>query len=1012
MKLSLTLEERKELLCTLKNKKNILIKEDNIKKWRNVKNLIGEKAFKKFLDSFDLNSTDFSNLIDNAYINNINIKKCLELEYYSKDIELLEKILNGTNFFKDKNEELNLDMSFFILPFVKYINEYLDLLTLNLKKISVSDEARMSIINSFVGDIINNYYKVIIMEINGDKEKGNLEGVDSISQYVNFKFKNDEDIITFLLRYPAITRVSVVRCRYFCDYLKEIFERVDSDIEQIRNIFNIENDELTSLSLSLGDTHQQGRSVAVLEFGERKVVYKPRNLEVEKAYYNFIEWINSTNELLQLKTIKGIYRKKYTWQEFVENHSCDTSIEIDNYYRRFGYLVAISYLLSGNDFHLENVIASASHPVIIDLETIIQPERDFIYSEDPDYLVSKEVILNSVAASGLLPILGFGKKGEKGIDISALNGKSQKLPFKVLLPSNLNTLNMKYEYKEYIRPGGGNIPLINNIPCEFENYTENIISGFNEMMYFFLSHKKEILSEEGKLNEFKDRTIRVVIKNTNAYRSLLDYSNHPAYCKTMLLREKLLENLWAYPHKNEKLFYSEYKDMLFGDIPIFFTNTTENFLVDSYNNKIEDYFEKSGYQNVVNRIKELTIQDISRQESILRIHLKDIDIDCTSYEVENETVEKTVESFDLENLIRKRISENFELIDKEQYYISKSNSSTWVSLIFKDSYWSLAPMDLGLYSGLSGVALTLSVLKSEVDTSELFERVMNTIKLKYEFSNDFSVSAGLFGVVYLIACDYRISRDKRYLYIIKDILKRFDEILPVFSKVDWLNGLSGILAVCCTVNEILPDFVSYDFIQKIINRLLILLELNKGKEDKDIGFAHGISGIIFSLSRGYKVTNNPVLLSKCKELLDMIVNKIETVKDNISWCRGSVGMFIALSNLKKEGIALSEIESYLHILQEYIMDIVKKQKGQEDCMCHGTLALLEYQEYQTENYEDIKIIDKNLLHKLINNDRLCIRELPGFLNSGLFTGRSGIIYQFSRVINGHSETFPNVYLLK
>ena len=44
--------------------------------------------------------------------------------------------------------------------------------------------------------------------------------------------------------------------------------------------------------LSLGDTHQHGKSVAEIEFdNDKKYIYKPRNSYIEKAFNKLIEFI-------------------------------------------------------------------------------------------------------------------------------------------------------------------------------------------------------------------------------------------------------------------------------------------------------------------------------------------------------------------------------------------------------------------------------------------------------------------------------------------------------------------------------------------------------------------------------------------------------------------------------------------------------------------------------------------------------------------------------------------------
>ncbi len=62
-----------------------------------------------------------------------------------------------------------------------------------------------------------------------------------------------------------------------------------------------------------------------------------------------------------------------------------------------------------------------------------------------------------------MPSISFNNNGkQKGVDISGLNGDKYKMPKKVLVPVNVATDNMRYEYKEVIVSGAKNIPMLND----------------------------------------------------------------------------------------------------------------------------------------------------------------------------------------------------------------------------------------------------------------------------------------------------------------------------------------------------------------------------------------------------------------------------------------------------------------------------------------------------------------------------------------------------------------------
>ena len=65
-------------------------------------------------------------------------------------------------------------------------------------------------------------------------------------------------------------------------------------------------------------------------------------------------------------------KKEYCFEEFIEHDSLDSLEDAKSYYFNFGCLLALVYMLNGNDMHHENIIAKGKNPVLIDAETFIQ----------------------------------------------------------------------------------------------------------------------------------------------------------------------------------------------------------------------------------------------------------------------------------------------------------------------------------------------------------------------------------------------------------------------------------------------------------------------------------------------------------------------------------------------------------------------------------------------------------------------------------------------------------------
>ena len=117
-----------------------------------------------------------------------------------------------------------------------------------------------------------------------------------------------------------------------------------------------------------------------------------------------------------------------------------------------------------------------------------------------------------------------------------------------------------------------------------------------------MKNKEVILEDEGIIQKFKGKLVRCVIKSTQRYAELLNYLVHPSCAKNFIEREKLFENMWGYPHKNKNVVKYEVNDMLFHDVPIFYTRCDSRNLWSSTGEVIENFYSISGYERVINRI--------------------------------------------------------------------------------------------------------------------------------------------------------------------------------------------------------------------------------------------------------------------------------------------------------------------------------------------------------------------------------------------------------------------------
>ena len=89
--------------------------------------------------------------------------------------------------------------------------------------------------------------------------------------------------------------------------------------------------------------------------------------------------------------------------EFVRQKECYTIGGIERFYRLLGGYLAVLFALEATDFHFENLIAAAEHPVLVDLEALFHPRlEERVEAKNADD-AAFQALEYSVLRVGLLP---------------------------------------------------------------------------------------------------------------------------------------------------------------------------------------------------------------------------------------------------------------------------------------------------------------------------------------------------------------------------------------------------------------------------------------------------------------------------------------------------------------------------------------------------------------------------------------------------------------------------------
>ncbi|MBI2716072.1 MAG: type 2 lantipeptide synthetase LanM [Rhizobiales bacterium] len=470
--------------------------------------------------------------------------------------------------------------------------------------------------------------RTCLLELNDARLLGQLGAAspgERFQQFVRDFLSSPRSIRLFLDRYPVLERLLATASNQALAAWSEMTRRLRADWNLVHKTFALDDENLRRVDSGLGDPHREGRSVMILTFASgRKVVYKPRSVAIESHFSNCIAWFNARGLVAPLRRLVVLPREDYGWVEYIEPKPCETSDDIQAFYRRQGALLALTYFLDGTDCHNENLIAHGADPVLVDVETLFHnlPPATRV-GRDRAAVRRTTVYAETVLRTGLLPQKIFGPEGSA--ELSGLKGAGgQTSPFSVPRFEQRLTDEMHIVYGKVQMGPAHNLPRLGELPVDVGEVDDIFIGGFSEMYRLAMQHRSQFLAPDGPVEAFRQDRVRFVPRPTYEYAALLSDSLHPALMRDAVRRDFHLDILWqTVPEQKflEDLVESEQQDLWQGDIPYFEAGVGETDLFDSRKKRIEGFFQQPAIARVRCRIAALSERDLDCQTHCIRMSI-------------------------------------------------------------------------------------------------------------------------------------------------------------------------------------------------------------------------------------------------------------------------------------------------------------------------------------------------------------------------------------------------------
>ena len=374
------------------------------------------------------------------------------------------------------------------------------------------------------------------------------------------------------LDYPVMPSLIGTTGRQWHEATREMLTRIDRHRQELHAEFGIDDAaELTAVMVSAGDQHNDGRSVAVLRFGERRVVYKPRDMALEHLWADLAELVGRDGAPVRAaRVLASADVSPYGFAEFIDHEPAADDHELQQFYRNAGRTLALLHALSATDCHYENLIANRDQLVLVDAEALFETRSTRMHAMEP----SENRSLGTVMDVGMLPAWMWLEGEQQAIDITALGASSETMRGRASRSWKAPNTDAMHRGPVQVTPGqptslptdGENVP-------DLRDYTELLVAGF-ERGYRELIGARDQLSS--RLQNTREVRRRLIQRATYIYAVLLYRSVEPEALRSRNSRGMVLERLArAYlggPDEAWALLGAEQEALARLDVPIFETD--------------------------------------------------------------------------------------------------------------------------------------------------------------------------------------------------------------------------------------------------------------------------------------------------------------------------------------------------------------------------------------------------------------------------------------------------------
>jgi type 2 lantibiotic biosynthesis protein LanM len=794
-------------------------------------------------------------------------------------------------------------------------------------------------------------------------------------RYLEFiHYLGQKALADILFHYPVLARMLCSRTLSWVQTTVEFINRVAADLADLKQVAGSEDDlgRVSSVAYGLSDSHNHGRVVFKVEFEDgSRLVYKPKSLGPDKAYYALLQWLNTEGVSTPMRVVRGLYREGYGWTECLDSAPCTSREEVERYFTRAGMLLCLTYILGGSDLHYQNVIACGEQPVIIDLETLFYPEVRPVESSTLDNASGRasSLFYDSVFRTNLLP-RWFKNTSRSDTTSGFLGGSPNMKHIECYQWQNINSDCMQRSSSRLPVTASLNIVRMGEVEAESCEYIDCIVRGFREMYDLLSKRSRKLLADGGPLSWFRNLLYRIVFRDTQLYGNILEDITNPQFLRDGMdtsirvdvLSRPLLQASVRPP--TWQLIAEEHEALLRGDIPLLQFCADDRKLWSTIAPMSEDMFARTGYEEAHRRLRSMSIEDSDLQVAYIQNAFRAAE------------VKPTICSEPLTEINAHSLLADGDLIDEvitiaetiqARAIRARDETVSWVTRAYdpESARWQLQPMDFHLYDGQCGTAVFLAAVAKVTGDAGFRETAIGALRLAaratlrpaYLLRNGVGAGIGASSLIYGLVTGAQLLGDESFLFAAADAASLITpERISSISAPDILLGLAGCIVGLLALHRAKPELSYVAEAANLCGLRLLSLRVPYANDLRTwqgligpapTGLAHGVSGIGYAFAVLWSQTGNEDFSEAAAEAFELEnalqtkAHSAEMKRDSPAlqtrWCSGMVG-----SALARLGAAQLTGEGKLH---QSVVDAVDYISGEPlyslDHPCCGNLGRTE-----------------------------------------------------------------------